>query len=138
MRIVIDGTEAQILGAEIALGMSSWLVNAQAQKRLMRPAVRRARCARDDFPGARSESSEIDGRDLAAFFEKGRNNVLRVRFGPFVPISVFFLGLACHGNTNVPPCALYPTKFGQGRFRKSQALSRFPITPAVCNGRLRA
>jgi hypothetical protein len=32
MRIVIDGTEAQILGAEIALEMSSWLVKAQAAK----------------------------------------------------------------------------------------------------------
>jgi hypothetical protein len=32
MRIVIDGTEAQILGAEIALGMSSWSVKAQAAK----------------------------------------------------------------------------------------------------------
>jgi hypothetical protein len=32
MRIVIDGTEAQILGAEIAVGMSSWLVKAQAAK----------------------------------------------------------------------------------------------------------
>jgi hypothetical protein len=32
MRIVIDGTEAQTLDAEIALGMSSWLLKAQAAK----------------------------------------------------------------------------------------------------------
>jgi hypothetical protein len=82
----MEPRRAQILGAEIAVGMSSWLVKAQAaQKRLMRPAVRQARCARDDFPSARSESSEIDGRDLAALLEQRGYRVLGVG-PPFVPV----------------------------------------------------
>jgi len=36
----------------------------------MRLAVRQARCVRDDLTRALAELSEIDGRDLAAFFEK--------------------------------------------------------------------
>jgi len=52
----------------------------------MRPAVRQARCARDDFPGARSESCEIDGRDLAALLEQRGYRVLGVG-PPFVPVS---------------------------------------------------
>jgi len=100
----------------------------------MRLAVWQARCVRDDLTRALAELSEIDGRDLAAFFEKGRNNVLRVRFGPFVPISVFFLGLAGHGNTDVPPCILYPTQFGRGGSAKSQrgSQSRRPFAMVVC------
>jgi hypothetical protein len=101
----MEPRRAQILGAEIAVGMSSWLLKAQAaKKRLMRPAVRQARCARDDFAGARSESSEIDGRDLAALLEERGYSVLGIG-PPFVPAAFLFFLLSRHGNTqNVPPC----------------------------------
>jgi hypothetical protein len=69
----------------------------------MRLAVGRACCARDDFAGARSESSEIDGRDLAALLEERGYSVLGIG-PPFVPAPFLFFVLSRHGNTkNVPP-----------------------------------
>jgi hypothetical protein len=72
----------------------------------MRLAVRQARCLRDDLTRALSKLSEIDGRDLAAFLEKGGYDGLGVQFGPpFVPVLFLYFVPACHGNTKMFPRA---------------------------------
>jgi hypothetical protein len=121
MRIVIDGTKA---GADTRcrnrggnVKLVAMTEGAGRQKRLMRLGVRQAGCARDDFAGACSESSEIDGRDLAALLEERGYRLLGVRIGPpFLPVPFLFFVLSRHGNTKMSPPCLLSNKDGRRQF----------------------
>jgi len=71
---------------------------------LKRFAARQLRPARDNFAGARSESPEVDGGDLAALLEEYGDDALGVRVGPPLPRMPFlFFRPARHTNTKMFP-----------------------------------
>jgi hypothetical protein len=89
MRIIMTERGGRGYSVAVATGMSSWSRSRRqdAGHGLKRFAARQARCLGDDFTGARSESPEIDGRDLAALLEECGDDALGVRVGPpLVPV----------------------------------------------------
>src|SRR5262249_16362180 len=94
-----------VTGSSAFAGDDDREVNDPSEKSsLVRSAARQLRCARDDLAGALSESSEIDGRDLAALLKQRGHHHLGVRDGPPVVLMFFSRSLFVrHGNTKGSP-----------------------------------
>jgi len=93
------------LDRPLSRAMTTEEVNDPSEKSsLVRSAARQPRCARDDLAGALSESSEIDGRDLAALLKQRGHHQLGVRDGPPFVLMLFSRSLFVrHGNTKGSP-----------------------------------